>query len=167
MPIFILSCLAIGYLAVDTHPLLAYLMAPAIVPAGCVVLAICFAGLLIDKPPYVNWHDLFASAALVVWFAYWHRYFETDAPMFVYFPYYLAFIALFTVVFFIEQRKNLDRETLEIMQKIALWKRPLSLVTMSLVLVSLELTEHFLLFPVAMTLFIIKFSFIECVRQDV
>lgn len=166
MPIFILSCLAIGYLTVNAHPLLAYLLKPVVVQIGSAVLAIGFAGVLIEKPAYINWRDVFASAALFVWLAYWRRFFEADAPMFVYFPYYLAFIALFTVVFFIGQRKNFDRETLEIMQKIAQRRRSISIVTMTLVLVSLVWTEHFLLYPVVMTLFVIEFSFLECVRQD-
>lgn len=166
MPVFILSCLSLGYLADNNHPLIEYLIAPLVVPVMGTVMALSGAGLLLDKPRRINWHDFFASSTLFVWFAYWHRFFEPDAPMFIYFPYFWAFISLITMIFFIGQRKNIDPEALKIMQKIAERKRLLFLTTMGFSIAGLLLIDHFLLFPVALTLFIIQFSLLECIKQD-
>lgn len=166
MPIFILSCLSLGYLADNNHPLIAYLLSPFVVPVMGAVMVLSGIGVLIDKPGYLNWHDFFASSTLFVWFAYWHRFFEPDAPMFIYFPYFLAFISLITVILFVGQRKNIDHETLKVMLKIAERKRLLSIITMVFSVTCLFLIEYFLLFPVAITLFIIQYSLLECVKQD-
>lgn len=166
MPIFILSCLSLGYLADNNHPLVAYLLSPFVIPVMGSVMALSGIGVLVDKPSYLNWHDFYASSTLFVWFAYWHRFFEPDAPMFIYFPYFLAFVSFITVILFVGQRKNIDQETLRVMLKIAGRKPLLSLVVMGFSVASLLLIEHFLLFPIAITLFIIQYSLLECVKQD-
>ncbi|GAB4261429.1 MAG: hypothetical protein Kow0065_11940 [Methylomicrobium sp.] len=167
MPVFILSCLSISYLADNQHPLHPYLLSPIIIPVFGALMAIFGVGLLTGKPRSINWHDLFATSALFVWFAYWHRFFDAEAPMFVYFPLFLAIIALSVLIFFIGQRRHIDAETRQIMQSLAERHRLLSLATVGFVLLSLFLIDHFLLFPIAMTLFVIKFSLIECVKHDV
>lgn len=166
MPFFILFSLSIGYLAYHSNPLLGYLLLPALTSIGVVLLAISAIGVLLKKPAAINWYDLFAGSSLLVWFNYWHQFFKDESPMFLYFPFYLATVAACVWVFFIGQRHKVDAQTLAYMRAFSKTSRIQALIVMSLVIASLQMTEHYLIYPVAMTLLIFKFAFDECVKQD-
>ena len=166
MPFFILFSLSVGYLVHHSNPLLTYLLSPTLMNGGTVLLVISAIGVLLNKPTAVNWYDLFASSSLLIWFNYWHRFFKDESPMFLYFPFYLALVAACVSVFFISQRQRIDAQTLEYMQTISTTSRLQSVIIMGLVIASLQMTDHYLIYPVAMTLLMFKFAFDECLKQD-
>ena len=166
MPFFILFSLSIGYLVYHSNPLLDYLLLPALTSVGAVLLAISAIGVLLNKPAAINWYDLFAGSSLLVWFNYWHQFFEDESPMFHYFPFYFAIVAGCVSVFFIRQRHKLDAQTLEYMRAFSKTSRIQAFMVMSLVIASLQMTEHYLIYPVAMTLLMFKFAFDECLKQN-
>ncbi|MGR9114514.1 MAG: hypothetical protein ACU85E_02015 [Gammaproteobacteria bacterium] len=166
MPFFILFSLSIGYLVHHSNPLLAYLLSPAMLTAGSVALGISGIGLLLNKPANFNWYDLFASSSLLTWFNYWHQIFNDGAPMFLLYPVYLAVIAGCITLFFILQHHEIDAHTLQYMETISKTGRFQPFIVLILVIASLLMTEHYLIYPVAMTLLMLRFAFDECLKQS-
>lgn len=166
MPIFILFSLSIGYLVHHSNPLISYVLEPTLCYAGAALSLISGTGVLLKKPATINWYDIFASSSLLLWFNLWHRLFNADSPMFHLFPFYLALVAGAVSVFFISQGHRIDAQTREYMQTIAKTSKLQSAIVMGLVIASLFMTEHYLTFPIAMTLLMLKFAFDECLKQS-
>jgi hypothetical protein len=112
------------------------------------------------------WFDFFASGALVAWFSYWKPLFAHEAPMFFYFPVCFIFMAVFASVVLVEQRDKIDKESLGYLQLIDQHSMTQSWLFMVYVLVSLNLLEHFLQFPVAMSLLILRFGLSGCLQDQ-
>ncbi|MDO8845881.1 hypothetical protein [Methylicorpusculum sp.] len=165
MPIFILLCLSLGYLTVNENPLVGYLILPETIYIGASLMALSGLGLLINKIPQIDWHDGFASATVLVWFADWHSEFQHDVPMFYLFPFYLALMSAFVFLVFINQRQAIDEQTLSIMHKAQHYNLLVTLAIMALSIGSLFMIEHFLIFPIAMTLFHFKYAFNRCLEK--
>lgn len=166
MPLFILASLSIGYLVHHSNPLVNYLLSPELTNAGYLLLAISGVGVLLNKPVMVNWYDLFACSSLLIWFNDWHRSFKAESPMFQYYPFYLAIVAGCVSVFFIGRRHGIDAQTLTYMQTLSQAGKLHALIAMALVVAGLQMTEHYLVYPVAMTLLLFKFAFDECLKLN-
>jgi hypothetical protein len=91
--------------------------------------------------------------------------FNKDSPIFFFFPLYFAFMTAFVSLFFINQRHKIDYETLRLMQSLSEMKGLQPWLVMSCVLVTLEFQKHYLLFPVMMTLLIMRFALSSCLEQ--
>jgi hypothetical protein len=161
MPLFIIVNLSLSFiqLAADNYLLLA--TRNITIYAG---LAIAGAGLLLALMTSTQnkfWHDLFASGIVVTWFADWHDQFPIDAPMFFYFPLYFSFLIVFVNFFFINHREHIDEKSMHVIQLMSKMNG-LVLSIITLVLISLTLKSHFLLFPIAITFFILHFTLIAC-----
>ena len=71
-----------------------------------------------------------------------------------------AFVALF----FIGQRHKIDNESFNIMQSLAKKIIIQPWVVMACILGSLELQQHFMLYPTLMTLLILRFALASCIE---
>ncbi len=105
-------------------------------------------------------YDGFATGALLAWFSYWYQLFKNDAPMFYFFPLYFALLTAGVTLFFLRQDDWIDQESLKVMQRLANMLSFHPGVFAAAVLLSLEAHSHFLLFPIMMTLFILRYTFI-------
>lgn len=130
------------------------------------VALLCFLGELSKKLPNYLCYDGFSAAALVLWFAYWKPDFNDDSPIFFFFPLYFVFVGSFMTLYLLAQVDKIDKETLRYMQGYLSYTTLLKpWLVMPGVLASLAFTEHYLLFPVMMTLLMIRFAFASCMER--
>ena len=108
--------------------------------------------------PFKLRYDLFAVGALLVWFSYWPPFFREGTPVFDIFPLYFAFISALFSLLFITKRENMDPDAVIFMQWLSDSGRFNPLVIMLGVMVSLAFPQHFLLFPVTITLWVTRFA---------
>ena len=119
-----------------------------------------------DKIPFKLRYDLFGVGALLVWFSYWPPFFRFGSPLFQYFAMYFAFItALFSVVF-ITKRENMDPDAVALLQWLSDSGRFNPVVIMIAVMISLALPQHFLLFPVTVTILVMRFALASCLNNE-
>lgn len=161
MFVFILLSLALGYLVQASNPLANQLAAPLYLYLGIGGALLAVAGMLFKKRYFNIWYDLFASSVLLAWFADWKTQFQDDSPMFFFFPVYFATMSAFISLAFIGQRERLDKETVYYMRRIAEQKGLQPWVIMLGTLGSLQLLNHYLVFPVLITLLLLRFA-LDC-----
>ena len=86
--------------------------------------------------------------------------------LFQYFPMYYAFItALFSVVF-ITERENMDPDAVALLQWFSDSGRFNPTIIMIAVMISLALPQHFLLFPVTVTILVMRFTLASCLNNE-
>ncbi|MEQ1527930.1 MAG: hypothetical protein ABL925_01335, partial [Methylococcales bacterium] len=91
--------------------------------------------------------------------------FTDDSPIFFFFPLYFALLTAFVTLFFSAERQRPDQQTKQQMQLIADKSRLKPWLIMLCVLGSLEVQEHYLLYPVLMTLLILRFALSSCLER--
>lgn len=118
------------------------------------------------KINYKMRYDLFAVGAILVWFSYWPDFFREGSPLFYLYPTYFAFItALFSLVF-ITQREQIDPDALDWLEWLSDTGRFNPLIIMACVMVSLFLPQQFILFPLTMSLLIMRYTLACCLDNE-
>lgn len=164
MPLFIALSLALCFIVQTASSLESVLVTPLLIYIGLAVAIISIFGSLFKKLPTIIWYDIFAGSTLIVWFAYWKPLFKDDSPIFFFYPLYFALMTAFVTLFFIGQRHKIDDESFRFMQFFSKKSILQPWVVMLCVLGSLELQQHFLLYPVMMTLLIMRFALASCLE---
>ena len=164
MPLFIALSLTLCFLAQNASPLQSLLITPLLIYIGLGLAVISILGSLFKKLSTLIWYDIFASGALIVWFAYWKPLFKDDSPLFFFYPLYFALMTAFASLFFINQRDKIDDESFRLMRFLSQKSITQPWVIMLGVLGSLELEQHFMLYPVMVTLLIIRFTLASCLQ---
>lgn len=165
MIIFIALSLFISFIVQTENPLRGVISTPWFIYIGLAGALISIAGSRLKKWDEKMWYDFFASSVLLVWFAYWQPIFGEDSPMFFYFPLFFAGMSIFVSMAFINRREKIDQETLRQMRKLTGQVGLQPWVMMLCVLGSLELQEHFQVFPVMTTLLLLRFSLSACLER--
>ena len=164
MPLFIALSLVLCFLAQTASPLQDSLVTPLLIYISLAVAIIGIFGSLFKKWSSIIWYDIFSSGTLLVWFAYWKPLFKDDSPIFFYYPVYFALMTAFVTLFLIGQRHKIDDESFRLMQVLAKKSIIQPWVVMLCVLGSLGLQQHFMLYPVMMTLLIMRFTLASCLE---
>jgi hypothetical protein len=164
MPLFIVLSLALCFIVQTASSLQSVLVTPLIIYISLAVAVISIVGSLFKKLLANIWYDIFSSSSLLVWFAYWKPLFKDDSPIFFFYPVYFALMTVFVSLFFIGQRHKIDNESFRLMQFLSKKSIIQPWVVMLCVLGSLELQQHFLLYPVMMTLLIMRFALAGCLE---
>ena len=164
MPLFIALSLTLCFLVQTASPLQSVLVKPFIIYIGLAVAIISILGSLFKKLSAIIWYDIFSSSTLLVWFVYWNPLFKDDSPIFFFYPVYFALMTAFVTLFFIGQRHKIDDESFRLMQFLSKKSITEPWVIMICVLGSLELQQHFMLYPVMMTLLIMRFALASCME---
>ncbi len=125
---------------------------------GLLLLNFIATAIKFKRIPYKLRYDLFAVGAFLVWFSYWPSFFRMGAPIFDVFPLYFAFISALFSLLFITKRENMDPDAVIFMQWLSDSGRFNPLVIMLGVMVSLAFPQHFLLFPIMITLWVTRFA---------
>lgn len=123
----------------------------------CVALSTLLDAL--KKVHYKYCYDLYALGCLLIWFAYWRRFFRLDAPIFSIYPIFFVVLSLCITYLVINRSQNLPSDQIILMRFIHeswLFQAPLLAFIM---LCSLLDPEHYLIYPIMMSLFFIRFSF--------
>ena len=164
MPLFIALSLALCILVQTASSLQSVLITPILIYISLAIAIISIFGSLFKKLSAIIWYDIFAGSTLIVWFAYWKPLFKDDSPIFFFYPVYFALMTAFVSLFFIGQRHKIDDESFRLMQLLSKKRIIQPWVVMLCVLVSLELQQHFMLYPVMMTLLIVRFALESCLE---
>lgn len=166
MPFFITVSLILSFSGQFASSVQSLLISPLFIYIGTGVAILSIAGVIFKKLPTKIGYDIFAGSTLLVWFAYWKMLFNEDSPIFFFFPLYFAFMTAFVSLFLINQRHKIDYETFRRMQSLSEMKGLQPWFVMSCVLVTLEFQKHYLLFPVMMTLLIMRFALSSCLEHN-
>lgn len=166
MPAFIALSIFLSYLVQTESPYQFLFTSEVTIYLGLFCFAISIAGTVIKKNFYPVWYDLFATAALLVWFPYWHQFFRNDAPMFYIFPLYFAFLTALVSLLFINKRDQLDQESIDHLRYFDDMAQFHPGLVISGVIVSMMLPGHYLLFPIAMSLFIVRYTLSCCADRQ-
>jgi hypothetical protein len=158
MVIFIVLSLAGCFLVQAASPLLKWLASPLVIYAGLAVAVVSLVAAMLEKGSARLWHDVFAGSVLLVWYAYWQPLFNGESPIFFFFPLYFVFMAAFVELFFVGQQHKMDHETLRQIRLLARQIKIKPWMIMLVVLASLALPQHYLLYPVTMTLLMLRFA---------
>ena len=162
MPLFIVLSLALCFMVQTASSLQSALVTPVLIYIGLAVAIVSIFGNLFKKWPAIIWFDVFSSSTLLVWFAYWKPLFKDDSPIFFFYPLYFALMTAFVSLFFIGQRDKIDDESFRFMQILSKKNIIQPWLVMLCVLGTLELQQHFLLYPVMMTLLVMRFALLSC-----
>ena len=111
-------------------------------------------------------YDLFAVGALLVWFSYWPAFFRQGSPVFDLYPLYFSLITALFSLSFIRKREHIDKDALLWLQWLSDSGRFNPVIVMLLVIVSLAVPQQFMLFPIAMSLLIMRFALACCLNNE-
>ena len=111
-------------------------------------------------------YDLFSSGTLMAWLPLWKPLFVKDAPIFFFFPVYFAVITAIATLFFMSQRNKIDQVNLKLMQAIVDSGAADPWMVMIVVLITLYFNNHFLQYPIMMTLLTTRFTLSGCLLQN-
>ncbi|MGY6277079.1 hypothetical protein [Methylomonas sp. MgM2] len=165
MPIFIICCLLLAFLVKSQSVYLPFLIGQPVWLAGVSLSVIFLSAAWFKKLSSVVWHDGFACGVLWAWYADWQPLFDSEAPMFFVFPIYYALLSAWMTLAIINKSAHFDvesRNALRYLQNnLARFDTRLLGV---FVLITLMLPDHYLLYPVAMTLFIVRYTLQRCLE---
>lgn len=164
MPLFIALSLALSFIVQNASSLQSKLETPLLIYISLGLAIISIFGSMFKILSAIIWYDIFSSSVLLVWFAYWKPIFKDDSPVFFFYPLYFSLFSAFVALFFIGQRHKIDDESFRIMQSYSKRNIIQPWVLMTLVLGSLEFQQHFMLFPVMMTLLILRSALESCLE---
>ncbi len=161
MPVFISINLALSFLVQSKHSLLAILNNPAVFYIGSAIMLLSFSSYFFLKHSINVIYDLFLSATVLVWYQNWHPLFIDNSPIFYFYPIYFTFISAAIPLFIISQHQHIDFHSRKTMRSLY-QKSKLQPGTIMLgITLSLMLPEHFLLYPITVTLLLLNHAFVK------
>jgi hypothetical protein len=168
MLVFISLSLALCYISQTPNSLSDILTSPFSIYGGLTLALASIIGVFLKKLPDKIGYDAFSSSTLLTWFAYWKPmpFFSADSPIFFYFPLYFALMSAFMTLFLSNRSHKIDKESLHYMQYLDKERLMPAWSVMLCVLASLEATQHYQLYPVLMTLLMVRFAFSSCLQTD-
>jgi hypothetical protein len=161
---FILCSVLLAALVQKQSELLQLLATPVALYISLAVMAISLLAGYLKKVSTVIWHDGFATSCLLVWYAYWAPQFDDDAPMFFFFPIYYAMLTSIVTLTLINRSEDFDQESIRHLRYLEKNNRFSISMIVACVLVSLLITRHYALYPIAMTFFITRHTMIACLE---
>ena len=165
MPKFIVLCLVLGVLVKLQSPYQEWFKTVQMYYLGIGCILIAGTAWLSKKIKFIAPFDWFAVGALLIWFYRWHQFYRDDAPMFYLFPLFFAIVTALVTAILVNQRDQFDQESIEYFQYFS------NLIILntgfiaSCVLLSLFLTDHFMLYPVAMMVYLLRFVLTSCLEN--
>lgn len=165
LPIFTFSCLLLTYLVWSGSPLLSYLNSRWSLYIGFSVIVASGALALSPRIHYGWRYDLFSFGCLLTWFAYWRRFFEIGAPVYSFYPVYFVLLSVFVTHFVINRRSRLAADQIQLMRILYDFVGMRAHILVVLVLASLLIPGHYLIYPIAMTVLLVRYAFAVCLEE--
>jgi len=162
LPLFTTASICLFFIVQTDNPLLVILATDSVLYAGliCVVLS----GLLAAtrrSPPRWN-YDVFALGTLMIWSAYWREFIRVDAPLFHFYPVFFVLLTGVFTLFIVNPGHRFDADTLSRMMTLYRLK-PFSVpVLAGLTLASLYFPNHFVMYPLVLSLLILRYAIGTC-----
>jgi hypothetical protein len=165
LPIFTFSCLLLTYLVWNGSPLLPYLNSRWSLYIG-LAATVASGALTLSPRIHYRWrYDLFSFGCLLTWFAYWHQFFEIGAPVFSFYPVYFVLLSIFVTHFVIHKRSHLAADQIQLMRILYGFAGMRAPILVVLVLGSLLIPGHYLIYPIVMTLLLVRYAFAVCLEE--
>ncbi len=160
MFVFIVFNLVVAFLLKIESPLNTLFLSNYSLYTGVFLLLITFLDTWprFNKIPFKLRYDLFALGAILVWLCYWPPFFRLGSPLFYYFSLYFAFITAFCSLFFFTKREHIEPDVVIFLHWLSDSGRFNPIVIMIGVAIGLAVPQHFMLFPVFITLLVTRFA---------
>jgi len=165
MYFFIILSLVLCYMTQMQNILLISLVTPELMYLGYTLSGIGLLIVFLKKIPIKYGYELFSIGALLIWYTQWQPIFKDDSPIFFVFSLYFVFLATFIELNLQGQKITVDQITREKMNIIVTRSQFKPWTIMLGVLISVALYEHYLLYPVMMTLLMIRFALFRYLKQ--
>lgn len=163
---FIALSLGLCFLQEFASSLQTILVSTIFIYAGLATALVGIAGLYFNKLSDIVSYEIFSSGTLFLWFAYWKPLFEPDALMFFFYPLYFAVMSAFIMLVFSDQGHRIDKESLNYMRYLDKERVIPAWFLMVCILASLEARQHYQLYPVLMTLLMLRVAFSSCLKVE-
>jgi hypothetical protein len=165
MPIFIIFCIVLTTLVQTQSVYLPFLNdEPVWMAGGVLALLFLLAGCFKRLDSGV-WHDGFACGVLWAWYGYWEPLFSKGSPMFHVFPIYYALLCGWMWFAFINKAARFDAASRDALRYLQTYLARFDACWLAgAVLASLAFPEHYLLYPILMTLFVVRSTFQRCLE---
>lgn len=136
--------------------------------AGIFLLVINFIAIGVKSRiiPSALRYDLFSVGAVLFWFSYWPPFFRQDSPVFYVIPLYFAFMTAGFSLLFLTNRERVSLEDINQIKGLPGFVMANPVVIMMGVIISLFLPQHFMLFPITITLLVIRYSLACCLDDS-
>ena len=157
MPLFSLLSLFFALIAESNSLFQKILINDAFLYIGLGLAILAIAGNFFNRIPEMVCYDLFSSGAIIAWFALWKPLFIEESPIFFFFPVYFALLSAVASLIFMSRRHKIGAYDLKLMRTIEESGAVASWMLMLIVLITLYFENHFLQYPVWMTLLIIRY----------
>ncbi|MCK5831533.1 MAG: hypothetical protein KAH20_14655 [Methylococcales bacterium] len=160
MFIFILVNLLLGLLLKSDTSDIFLLLSNYFQYTGSVLLLITFiaTGIKTKQISFTFRYDLFAVGSILIWFSYWPPFFREGSPMFYILPLYFAFLTAFFTLVGINSKNGAQQDEINQLYRLPNFVISSPLIIMTCVIISLTLPQHFMLFPIAITLLVARYS---------
>jgi hypothetical protein len=165
MIVFVICSLVLAILVQNQNPFLQLLVTPVALGIGLTFMAASLLTGYFKKAPSIIWHDGFATSCLLVWYAYWSIQFNNDAPMFFFFPLYYALFTSVVTLSLINKSQCFDPDSIEQLRHLEKICRIDISVLIVFVLISLLIIDHYAVYPIAMTFFIVRHTMLVCLEN--
>jgi hypothetical protein len=165
MLVFIAFSLGLCFIQEFANSFIAILVSPFFIYAGLAAALVGIVGMFFNKLPNIVGYEIFSSGTLLLWFAYWKALFKPDSPIFFAYPLYFALMSAFFTLFLSNQSHRIDKESLSYMRDLDKDRVMPAWALMLCVLGSLEVRQHYQLYPVLMTLLMLRFAFSSCIKE--
>lgn len=159
MSIFVVCCLLLFSLVISRSDYLGYLPALPVWEAGIGIALLFWLAGYAKKLSASVWHDGFVCGLLWAWYAGWQPIYGDEVPMFYGFPLYFALLTEWSLLAIVNRSARFDeasQASLRYMHRHML--RFDTRMIAAFVLASLMVPEHYLLYPIAMTSFIVRYA---------
>jgi len=168
MYLFIILNLLMAFVLIEESILRHAFLSDYVLYFGGVLLILNFilSCVKFKKMKYSLRYDLFSVGALLVWFAYWPAFFREGSPLFYLYPLYFALMTALFSLLFIHKREHIDSDALVWLEWLSDSGRFNPLVIMFCVGVSLCLPQHFMLFPLTISLLVMRYALACCLDNE-
>lgn len=166
MPTFIVINLGICYLQFTQSEYIASIGTNTVVYIGIAGLISAIACALSKRIQHKTCYDILACSVLISWYSYWLQHFRHDAPMFIAFPLFFVAITALLDITLINKRYTFDQESIETIRFYSDLGPLHPAIIITGLLISTFLTEHYLLFPVLMNAYIVRYTLSSCLEQS-
>lgn len=164
MPFFICLNLLISF-TVQTHMQLEPLLkSPPTEYLGIALVLLSIICMLRQSLTLALRYDLFCSGAVLIWISTWPPFFNQDSPVIFFYPLFFCFVSVMIHFVFIQQAEKVDSLSLHYMQVFAHKRFWHSVLLISGVLISLQLPEHYRVFPSIMALLLLQFALLSILQ---
>lgn len=165
MIVYIATCLALAYVGQSSSTLQILLASPFSGYLGLFGALSAIACSVWKKCPERISYELFFCSSLLTWYPYWLPYFKSQSPIFFFFPLFFAGVTVFVTLAFINNKQRIDAATLNHMRLLSEHAGLQPWVLMLCVLGSLELQDHFQVYPVMTALLLLRFTLSMSIDQ--